>query len=203
MGIASRLIRLCKADLHGVMDQIEDRELLLKQYLREMEEALAVKKEHLERLMARRTRAERDLVSYRDKVGALEEDIALAVAREKDDIARMLIRKKYPLGQGVENLETRRQHLQAEIDAAEEAFTGQVAALAPHSTLSWALGIWLFFLIQTLFFVVFETGMRGSAAGPASDPIVLRAHFFFAAPLLQPAHDEMAPGGALELADEK
>jgi phage shock protein A len=128
MGIASRLIRLCKADLHGVMDQIEDRELLLKQYLREMEEALAVKKAHLERLMARRTRAERDLVSYRDKVGALEEDIALAVAREKDDIARMLIRRKYPLCQGVENLETRRHHLQVEIDAAEEAFTGQVAA---------------------------------------------------------------------------
>jgi hypothetical protein len=45
-----------------------------------------------------------------------------------------------------------------------------VAALAPHSTLSWALGIWLFFLIQTLFFVVFETGMRGSAARAAEDP---------------------------------
>lgn len=93
MGIAARLIRLCKADLHGVMDQIEDRELLLKQYLREMEASLAVKKTNLERLQARRTQVERDLATCRDKVGAIEEDIALAVGREKDDIARMLIRK--------------------------------------------------------------------------------------------------------------
>jgi phage shock protein A len=128
MGIASRLIRLCKADLHGVMDQIEDQELLLKQYLREMEEALAAKKTHLERLQARRAQNGRDLAGCRDKVGAIEEDIALAVAREKDDIARMLIRRKYPLRQSVEGLETAQQHLQAEIDAAQEAYTQQTAA---------------------------------------------------------------------------
>ena len=32
MGIMTRIMRLCKADLHGVMDQLEDKELLLKQY---------------------------------------------------------------------------------------------------------------------------------------------------------------------------
>lgn len=129
MGIASRMIRLCKADLHGVMDQMEDRELLLKQYLREMEEALVVKKTQLERLNAQQIQVARDLSIHRDKVGAMEEDIALAVTKEKDDIARMLIRKKYPLRQGVEGLATRLERLHAEIDVAEEAYTRQIAAL--------------------------------------------------------------------------
>ena len=40
MGLFSRITRLCRSDLHGVMDQLEDKNLLLKQYLREMEEAL-------------------------------------------------------------------------------------------------------------------------------------------------------------------
>ena len=43
MGIMTRMLRLCKADVHGVMDQLEDKGLLLKQYLREMETSLGHK----------------------------------------------------------------------------------------------------------------------------------------------------------------
>ena len=32
MGIFSRMVKLCTADLHGVMDQLEDKGLLLKQH---------------------------------------------------------------------------------------------------------------------------------------------------------------------------
>jgi hypothetical protein len=45
-----------------------------------------------------------------------------------------------------------------------------VAVLAPNNTLSWALGIWLFFLVQALFFVVFETGGRAPDTRAAEDP---------------------------------
>ena len=41
MGILSRFFRICKSDIHGVMDLLEDRELLLKQHIRDMETALA------------------------------------------------------------------------------------------------------------------------------------------------------------------
>ena len=46
MGIMSRMLRLWKADLHGVMDQLEDKALVLKQYLREMEVSLKQKQTH-------------------------------------------------------------------------------------------------------------------------------------------------------------
>jgi phage shock protein A len=43
MGILTRIVRICKADIHGVMDHIEDQGLLLKQHLRDMEKALSEK----------------------------------------------------------------------------------------------------------------------------------------------------------------
>jgi len=44
MGIMTRFTRIFKADIHGVMDQIENKELILKQGLREMEASLAKNK---------------------------------------------------------------------------------------------------------------------------------------------------------------
>ena len=54
MGILSRVVRLCKADLHGVMDQMEDKELLLKQHLREMQAVMAGRQARLYQLEMRR-----------------------------------------------------------------------------------------------------------------------------------------------------
>ena len=50
MGIMTRIMRVWRADLHGVMDQLEDKGLLLKQYLREMEDSLQQKTARCEQL---------------------------------------------------------------------------------------------------------------------------------------------------------
>ena len=94
MGIMTRMTRLWKADLHGVMDQLEDKGLLLRQYLREMET-------HLEREKERQAGLDRAVADIRQEredidtaVSGLEKDLELAIRKEKDDIARMLIRKQ-------------------------------------------------------------------------------------------------------------
>ena len=50
MGVMTRIFRLFKADLHGVMDQVEDKTLLLKQCVREMEGSLQEKRQRLDGL---------------------------------------------------------------------------------------------------------------------------------------------------------
>ena len=55
MGIMTRMLRLCKADVHGVMDQLEDKGLLLKQYLREMETSLGHKEQQISGLSSAST----------------------------------------------------------------------------------------------------------------------------------------------------
>ena len=93
MGIMRRMIRICKADLHGMMDQIENRELLLRQYLREMEMAIREKEAMITSLLQTRRQAIRERDQLAGEILKLENDVNTAIRKEKDDIARMLIRK--------------------------------------------------------------------------------------------------------------
>jgi phage shock protein A len=105
MGVFSRIFRLCKADLHGVMDQLEDKSLLLKQYIREMEESLKYKEARLEQINGSCRQIKRDIAQRNNEGQKLEQDLDLAVRKEKDEIARMLIRKRRTLQGGCEQLQ--------------------------------------------------------------------------------------------------
>ena len=96
MGIMTRFMRLCKADIHGVMDQLEDKGLLLKQYLRDMEEELATKEASFKKMVAFREQAQRDYEKYTHECAKLDQDIEAAIEKDKDDIARLLIKKLKP-----------------------------------------------------------------------------------------------------------
>lgn len=123
MGILSRMLKLFKADVHGVMDQMEDKGLLLKQCLREMESELKEKQTRLTQITHSCQQVERDLYQRREEVRKLEKDLDLAVRKEKDDIARMLIRKRRTLegsceqlGYQIENLSVEKSHLAETLD---------------------------------------------------------------------------------------
>jgi phage shock protein A len=107
MGLLSRLYRHCKADVHGVIDQLEDKGLLLKQYLREMEDNLRQKEGRLARTDRSVRQLEEAIDRHRDELLKLEKDLDLAVGKEKDDIARMLIRKRRSIQSGVDLVEQR------------------------------------------------------------------------------------------------
>lgn len=104
MGIMTRMLRLCKADVHGVMDQLEDKELLLKQYLREMETSLGHKEQLVSARSQRIDRLKGQIARHGEEMDKLERDLILALKKEKDDIARMLIRKRRSLETGSSNL---------------------------------------------------------------------------------------------------
>lgn len=97
MGIMTRMLRLCKADVHGVMDQFEDKGLLLKQYLREMETSLGHRERQLAAVTQRLGRLSGQIVRQAEEMDKLEQDLTLALKKEKDDIARMLIRRRRSL----------------------------------------------------------------------------------------------------------
>ncbi len=94
MSVLSRITRLFKADIHGVMDQFEDKELLIKQYLREMENNLQSKEIKLQHLIDDIRTHENKQADALKEIDKLEEDLDLAIRKDKDDIAKMLIRKQ-------------------------------------------------------------------------------------------------------------
>ena len=97
MGIMTRVVKIFKADVHGVMDQLEDQGLLLKQHLRDMAEALNLKEVKLNKMHLSRKQAQQEYDKYKQQSKAQEQDLAVAIQKKKDDIARMLIRKINPL----------------------------------------------------------------------------------------------------------
>lgn len=115
MGMMTRMLRLWKADLHGVMDQLEDKGLLLKQYLREMETGLQQKEGRCEQLTRDCLQIRRDMDQRLKEIEKIEKDLDLAVNKAKDDIARMLIRRSLSL-QGACS------HLQQQLDGLTEEY---------------------------------------------------------------------------------
>ncbi len=119
MSIMTRFTRLFKADVHGVMDQFEDNGLMLRQCLREMESALTARRAVLDRKIEARDTARSDLKTRREEIAALEADIDMAIAKDRDDIARFLIKKEKPLSRHCAELARHVETLDREINDAQ------------------------------------------------------------------------------------
>ncbi len=119
MSIMTRFTRLFKADVHGVMDQFEDNGLMLRQCLREMESALTARRSALDRKIEARDTARNDLKTRREEIAALEADIDMAIAKDRDDIARFLIKKEKPLSRHCAELARHVETLDREINDAQ------------------------------------------------------------------------------------
>jgi len=125
MAILSRIFRICKADIHGVMDQIEDHELLLKQYLREMEESLEEKATRLATLRQACSDVHKDISLRMTETDKLDKDIDNALGRDREDIARMLIRKRHSICAVCERLKSREVSLEMEKESLSEMLERQ------------------------------------------------------------------------------
>jgi phage shock protein A len=88
-----RIATLMKADAHGVLESLEERSLLLKQYVREAEIEIDRKRARLEALRDEEKRLAEELARGNEEIRSLDEDVALALAGGKDDLARFVIRR--------------------------------------------------------------------------------------------------------------
>ena len=96
MKLFDRMTTLIKADAHGVVDALEERSLLLRQHLREAELELLQKRARVEALTEEEARLRDELARCGKRIAALDEDIALALDGEKEDLARFAIRRVIP-----------------------------------------------------------------------------------------------------------
>ena len=97
MKLFDRLTMLAKADAHGVVESLEDRALLLKQYVREAEIEVDRKRARVEALDAEHHRLSEDAERVAERISNLDADIAMAMGDDKEDLARFSIKKLLPL----------------------------------------------------------------------------------------------------------
>ncbi len=129
MNLLQRLARICKADFHGLMDRFEDKELLLKQYIRDMAVALLQKEGLQKRLSQSRHAAAQKLANTDREIEKLEQDLEMSLKHNKDNIARHLIRKLKPImalrsqnQRHLDNLDHEMAQFQASIDQQRQQF---------------------------------------------------------------------------------
>ena len=96
MHLFDRLATLIKADAHGVVESLEERSLLLKQYVREAEIDLQRKRARLESIREDEQRLGEALRRGEEEMRRLDEDVELALAGGKDELARFAIRRLLP-----------------------------------------------------------------------------------------------------------
>lgn len=125
MSIATRFVRLWKADLHGVMESIEDKGLLLKQCLREMQDELECKEAALNTLVKKKEKARQEQESLHKENSKVEKDLEAAVSMGKDDISRFLIKKRLLLCRHLQELDNHTKRLEQDIMNAQEAVTAR------------------------------------------------------------------------------
>ncbi len=97
MGWFERVGTTLKAESHGVIDAVEDKALLLRQHLREAEAELNRKRAKLDAMAAENKALEREGERLKTRQTELERDIDLALANDKEDLARHAIRQRLPM----------------------------------------------------------------------------------------------------------
>ena len=129
MGFLTRLATLARADAHGVVDALEDKALMLRQHVREAAAEVDRKRCRLEALAAE----DKDLRADADRLGercaALDEDVELALAGDKEDLARYAAAKLLPLRHGAARIEQRLEELAGERSQLETQLAEQQAEL--------------------------------------------------------------------------
>ena len=144
--LVQRIRTLLSADAHGLVESLEERSLMLKQYVREAELELDRKRARLEALSeAERSLAE-ELEQRQEQTRALDEDIALALAGGKEELARFAIRRLIPRRREIASLEAQlaergreRAALQERLEVQQEQFEGLKKTNSLYAQLSFVL----------------------------------------------------------------
>jgi phage shock protein A len=92
-----RMATLAKADAHGVLDALEERSLVIRQHLRDAELALQRKRNRLEGRLREEERLGEALRRHDAELARMDDDVALALAGERDDLARFALRRLLPM----------------------------------------------------------------------------------------------------------
>ncbi len=94
MALVSRLTRLFQADFHAVLDRIEEPDALLRQAVRDMEDALTRDEQRLKHLHADRAQMTNRLDELQASLTRLDEELDVCFAADEDDLAKAVIRRQ-------------------------------------------------------------------------------------------------------------
>lgn len=156
MALINRMARLFRADMHAVLDRIEEPEALFRQALRDMEEELAGDEQRCKLL----AQEHGQLAARQDEVSQalrdIDSELDLCFASAKEDLARTLVkrqleaqrhakllaRKRASLDESLAALKTRLEQNRARLDAMRQKSELLAAEAEPAAEPCWTAADW-------------------------------------------------------------
>jgi len=99
MALITRITRLFRADMHAVLDRIEEPDILLRQALREMEASFTCDEQQFKLLTREAIQLQKRGESFEQVLQEMDDELDICFFSQQDDLARALVKRK---------LETRR-----------------------------------------------------------------------------------------------
>lgn len=94
MAVIARISRLFRADLHAVLDQVEEPELMLRQAIREMQDDFAAREHRIRVAASEQSELQARKRELANALEEIEEQIDLCFSSQKPELARSFIRRK-------------------------------------------------------------------------------------------------------------
>ncbi len=129
MTLMTRVARLFRADLHALLDRVEEPEALLRQALREMDEALAEDRRRLQAMTRDQARLATREAESASTLARLDGELDLCFGAGNDELARTLVKRKLEAQRLAQLLARRRSTLDDARGALRDAVDEQQARL--------------------------------------------------------------------------
>ena len=130
MTLIARITRLFKADLHGILDSLEEPEEIIKQAIREMEEDIAAQEGQLAGLHAVLQRLEREAQETTAAMQEIEQHIDTYFAAEHEPLAKNLIRQRLAIARRARGIARAHEETRAHCDELATRMAAHKAQLA-------------------------------------------------------------------------
>jgi phage shock protein A len=117
MALITRLSRLFRADVHAVLDRLEEPDVLLRQAIREMEDEIARGARQLEARELERQQAEGRLAGIRRGLQAIAGELDLCFGANNEALIRTLLRRRLEGERLAHHLDQRVAQLGQQIEA--------------------------------------------------------------------------------------
>lgn len=129
MALMTRMARLFRADLHAVLDRIEEPEVLLRQALREMEECVGADRRQLSLLASQCESLAVRSRELEQGIGEIGTQLDVCFEASNDDLARTLLRRRIESQRVLAATARRRGMLQGQRDALAQDLRDREARL--------------------------------------------------------------------------
>ncbi len=125
MALITRISRLFTADLHALLDRVEEPELLLKQGIRDMQDAVAAGDRRIRALRARARQLAAARASIEQRLHETAEEVDVCLAIGNDELARSVVQRRLQLERHLAELASQAEEVALSVTEQERALTAR------------------------------------------------------------------------------